>query len=87
MLFQMFNVFNARSDTQSAFSSSLHEWSAVGSGRRIDCPPGLVVYVPFLQRAFGTVALSAGDWAFCFAVASSVLWLREASKAIARARR
>ena len=32
-------------------------------------------------------ALSGGDWLFCVAVASSVLWLREASKAIARATR
>jgi Ca2+-transporting ATPase len=46
-----------------------------------------VVYMPFLQSAFGTTALSGGDWIFSVAVASSVLWLREASKAIARARR
>ena len=42
----------------------------------------LVVYVPLLQRAFGAVALSAGDWGLCLAVASTVLWLREASKLI-----
>jgi len=47
----------------------------------------LVVYVPFLQHAFGTTPLSGRDWVFCIAVASSVLWLREVSKAIARARR
>jgi P-type Ca2+ transporter type 2C len=46
-----------------------------------------VLYVPFLQRAFGTTALGVGDWAVCVAVASSVLWLREVSKAITRARR
>jgi Ca2+-transporting ATPase len=44
----------------------------------------LVVYAPFLQRAFGTTSLSLGDWAVCLAVASSVLWLREASKVVAR---
>ena len=42
----------------------------------------LVVYAPFLQRAFGTVALSGEDWVLCTVVASSVLWLREASKLI-----
>ena len=47
----------------------------------------LVVYVPVLQRAFGTVALSGRDWLFCVAVASSVLWLREASKVLARQER
>jgi Ca2+-transporting ATPase len=45
----------------------------------------LVVYVPFLQRAFGTVGLSTGDWAFCIGVASSVLWLREVNKLVVRA--
>jgi Ca2+-transporting ATPase len=44
----------------------------------------VVVYVPFLQRAFGTIALTGRDWIFCVAVASSVLWLREASKLFER---
>ncbi|HJU63025.1 MAG TPA: cation transporting ATPase C-terminal domain-containing protein, partial [Candidatus Binatia bacterium] len=39
-----------------------------------------VIYIPFLQQAFSTVSLSAGDWLFCVAVASSVLWLRELTK-------
>ena len=43
-----------------------------------------VVYLPFLQRAFGTTALGASDWLLCLSVASSVLWLREASKALRR---
>jgi len=33
----------------------------------------LVVYVPFLQTAFGTVRLDAWDWARSIVVASSVL--------------
>ena len=45
-----------------------------------------VIYTPFLQQAFSTVSLSAGDWMHCAAVASSVLWLRELSKLLARAR-
>ena len=45
-----------------------------------------VVYIPFLQQAFSTTALTAGDWLNCTAVASSVLWVREISKAIRRAR-
>ena len=43
-----------------------------------------VVYLPFLQKAFGTVALAPGDWLACIAVASSVLWLRELSKLLPR---
>jgi Ca2+-transporting ATPase len=38
-----------------------------------------------LQRAFDTVALSAGDWLTCVLVSSTVLWLREISKLAARA--
>jgi P-type Ca2+ transporter type 2C len=47
----------------------------------------VVVYVPFLQRAFGTVSLTPRDWIFCVVVASAVLWLREATKLIGRATR
>lgn len=43
----------------------------------------LVLYAPPLQRAFGTVALSAADWLRCAAAASTVLWVREASKIVA----
>jgi Ca2+-transporting ATPase len=84
MLFQMFNVVNARSDVQSAFVHLFTNgwlWAAIGTSIGLQV---LVVYVPFLQRAFGTVGLSARDWFFCVTVASSVLWLREASKLIAR---
>jgi Ca2+-transporting ATPase len=86
MLFQMFNVVNARSDEQSAFVHLFANgwlWAAIGGSVALQV---LVVYVPFLQRAFGTVALSTGDWLFCVAVASSVLWLREVNKAMTRAR-
>jgi P-type Ca2+ transporter type 2C len=44
------------------------------------------IYIPFLQQAFSTVSLSAGDWLRCAAVGSSVLWLRELSKVIRRIR-
>ena len=44
-----------------------------------------VVYVPFLQEAFSTSGLDAGDWLLCAAVASSVLWFRELSKVFTRA--
>jgi P-type Ca2+ transporter type 2C len=87
MLFQIFNVLNARSDEQSAFVGLFANgwlWTAIAGSVALQV---MVVHLTFLQRAFGTTALSAGDWAFAIAVASSVLWLREASKALARARR
>jgi P-type Ca2+ transporter type 2C len=86
MLFQMFNVVNARSDVRSAFSGLFTNrwlWLAIGLSVGLQV---LVVHVPFLQRAFGTVDLSADDWLFCTAVASSVLWLREVSKWLVRLR-
>jgi Ca2+-transporting ATPase len=85
MLFQIFNVVNARSDERSAFVrlfTNAWLWAAMGGSVALQV---LVVHLPFLQRAFGTTALSGGDWIVCIAVASSVLWLREADKAITRA--
>jgi Ca2+-transporting ATPase len=85
MLFQLFNVLNARSDEQSAFQgllTNLWLWGAVLLSLILQL---VVVYAPPLQPAFGTVALSFGDWLLCAAVASSVLWLREASKLFVRA--
>src|SRR4029453_9012683 len=86
MLFQMFNVLNARSDDRSAFDHLFANpwlWAALIGSVILQV---LVVYVPFMQNAFGTMPLSAGDWLFCVAVSSSVLWLREATKVVARAR-
>ena len=84
MLFQLFNVINARSDERSAFVGLFTNrwlWAAIGGSLALQF---LVVYAPFLQRAFGTTGLSGRDWMFCVTVASSVLWLREASKAVSR---
>jgi len=82
-LFQLFNVFNARSDERSAFSGLFANgwlWAAVGLSLLLHAA---VIYLPFLQEAFSTTALSASDWLVCAAVASSVLWVRELGKLIA----
>ncbi|HBG73333.1 MAG TPA: haloacid dehalogenase [Deltaproteobacteria bacterium] len=84
-LFQLFNVFNARSDERSAFSGLFRNrwlWGAIGLSLALQVA---VVHAPFLQQAFSTVSLSAGDWLRCAAVASSVLWLRELGKLASRA--
>jgi Ca2+-transporting ATPase len=80
MLFQIVNVVNARSDERSAFVQLFTNkwlWGAMAGSVALQA---VVVYTPFLQRAFGTVALSPMDWIVCAGVASSVLWLRELSK-------
>jgi P-type Ca2+ transporter type 2C len=82
MMFQLFNVFNARSDDTSVFNGLFTNpwlWGAVLLSLALH---SAVVYVPFLQQAFSTVSLGPGDWIRCIAVASSVLWLRELSKLI-----
>ena len=86
VLFSLFTVFNARSDERSAFSGIFSNpwlWAAVGLSLLLQVA---VVYVPFLQRAFSTVPLAAGDWLLCTAVASSVVWVRELTKLFRRLR-
>ena len=84
VFFSMFTVFNARSDEKSAFErlfSNRWLWAAIALAGLLQV---LVIYTPFLQKAFSTVPLSASDWARCAIVASSVLWLRELSKIVVR---
>jgi Ca2+-transporting ATPase len=86
VFFSVFQVFNARSDKQSAFHGlfvNLWLWAAVALSVVLQV---LVVYTPFLQKAFSTVGLSANDWVRCVIVASSALWLRELSKVVTRRR-
>jgi Ca2+-transporting ATPase len=84
MLLQMFNIFNSRADEQSAFVGLFRNrwlWLALGASLLLQA---MVVYIPVMQRAFSTTALSLGDWLLCAGVASSVLWLRELSKIVIR---
>ena len=84
VLLQLFNAFNSRSESRSAFSGLFRNrwlWGAVALSLGLQV---LVVYAPWLQPAFGTVALTLGDWLLCTAAASSVLWWGEASKAVRR---
>ena len=80
ILFQIFNVFNARSDEQSAFVgffSNRWLWGAVLLSLLLQVA---VIYTPFLQQGFSTVGLTFSDWLRCAAVSSSVLWLTELAK-------
>jgi Ca2+-transporting ATPase len=80
VFFQLFNVFNARFYRLSAFrhfNRNRWLWLAILVSLVLQL---LVVYVPFLQEAFSTTALSAGDWLVCMLVGSMVLWLSELKK-------
>jgi len=80
VFFQLFNVFNARSGYESAFKDLFSNpwiWRAVLLSAVLQA---VVLYIPFLQKAFGTWPLSWMDWVICIVVSSSVLWVREISK-------
>ncbi len=84
MLGQLFNVFNARSDERSAFGDMFSNpwvWAAVALSLALQAAE---LYVPFLQSAFSTTGLTGPDWLRCAAGASTVLWVREVSKAVRR---
>ncbi|HEX7979112.1 MAG TPA: HAD-IC family P-type ATPase, partial [Gemmatimonadaceae bacterium] len=86
VLAQLVNVFNARSEQRSAFTQLFANrwlWGAVLVSLALQM---LVLYVPVMQRAFGTVALGPRDWLECTAMASAVLWVSEVMKAIRRRR-
>src|SRR5205823_1414164 len=62
VLFQLLNVFNTRSAERSAFRDLFTNkwlWLAVLISLGLQL---CVVYIPFLQVPFETVALSATDW-------------------------
>ncbi len=85
VLAQLFNCLNARSGTASAFRALFANrwlWGAILLSVLLQLA---VVHMPFLNRAFSTVPLSAGDWLVCVALASGVLWFAELRKLLRRA--
>jgi Ca2+-transporting ATPase len=84
VLTQLFNCFNARSATASAFRGAFSNrwlWAAVALSAALQAA---VVHLPFLNLAFGTVPLSAGQWFVCVAISSGVLWFVEGRKLLRR---
>ena len=85
VLFQFFNVFNARSEHGSAFNPlflrNSRLWLALGGVLALQL---VVVHWPPAQAIFATTHLDPEDWAKCALVASSVLFLDEARKLLGR---
>jgi Ca2+-transporting ATPase len=85
-LAQFFNVLGSRSDHHSAFHRMFANhwvWAALGLSLLLQL---VVIYVPGLEQAFGTMPLSLADWLRCFAAASMVLWTKELWKLLAKRR-
>jgi len=81
---QLFNCFNARSETTSAFSHLFVNrwlWGAVALSLLLQVA---VVNVGILNVAFGTVPLALEQWLVCAAAASAVLWTGELRKWLRR---
>ena len=84
VLAQLFNCFNARSETTSAFHRLFVNgwlWAAIAMSLLLQVA---VVHVPVLNTAFGTVPLSLSQWAVCVAMASLVVIAGELRKAFLR---
>ncbi len=87
VLFQLANVFNARSEDRSVFSrASLTNRSLWLVVLGVLIGQILVVTVKPLEDLFDTTPLTASQWAVCVAVALSVIVVDEIRKAILRFR-
>jgi Ca2+-transporting ATPase len=87
MLFQLFDVYNCRSRRRSAFDGLFeNKWLIVAVAFSLFTHM-LVIYVPVLQSAFHTVALSAFDWLVATAVAATLLIGMELAKLVLRTKR
>jgi Ca2+-transporting ATPase len=87
VLFQFFNILNARHDTQTVFhrDTLANRWLWISLGAVILLQVGVTHLGP-LQRLFDTTSISLGQWLVAALVASSVLWIEEIRKLIARTR-
>jgi Ca2+-transporting ATPase len=86
VFFQLYNVFNARSEDRSAFrrlAGNPWLWGAVALSLLLQVA---VIYLPILQDAFRTVPLGPADWLLCAGVGSIALWAMELRKLVARSR-
>ncbi|MGZ8299174.1 MAG: cation-translocating P-type ATPase [Rhodoplanes sp.] len=87
MMFQLYNVFNCRSTRRSAFSGLLTNWWLIGAVFLSLLAHLAVIYVPALQAAFHTVALTPGDWVIAAGVGASLLGVLEIAKLALRIER
>jgi potassium/sodium efflux P-type ATPase len=84
VLAQLFNCFNARSETRSAFHRLWVNRSLWGAVLLSVLLQVAVVELRVLNLAFGTVPLTLQQWLLCAAMSSMVLWLTELRKLAGR---
>jgi Ca2+-transporting ATPase len=81
--FEWFRAFNARADERTVFSLGIfkNRW-LVGSVMLAILLQLAVIYTPFLQKAFHTVALSADKWGIIVLAGGSLFIIEETRKAL-----
>ncbi len=73
VLIQFFNAYNCRSDRLSVVRRPFaNRWLNLAVAWEI-VMLGVVIYVPFFQRAFGTFSLTPADWVLTTALAASIV--------------
>jgi len=87
VLFQFFNILNARHDSQTVFhrDTLANRWLWISLGAVIVLQVGVTHLGP-LQRLFDTTSISLAQWLVAALVASSVLWVEEIRKLVTRTR-
>ena len=84
VLIQFFNAYNCRSDRLSVVRRPFaNRWLNLAVAWEI-VMLGVIIYVPFFQRAFGTFSLTPADWLLTTALAASIVPLIEAVKWMTR---
>jgi Ca2+-transporting ATPase len=85
VLFQFFNIFNARAEHGSAFNRQFFSngklWLALAAVVSLQI---VVVHWGPTQAVFDTVDLNLNDWGLSAAIASSTLLVEEARKLVAQ---
>jgi Ca2+-transporting ATPase len=87
MMFQLFNVFNCRSNWRSAFSGMFeNKWLLVAVAASL-AAHFAVIYVPVMQEAFQAVPLNLRDWMVAVGVGAALLVVMECVKFMLRIQR
>jgi Ca2+-transporting ATPase len=84
VLIQFFNAYNCRSDRLSIFHRPWgNRWLNAAVGWELLLLM-VIVYVPYLHKAFGTFSLTFSDWMLAFVLGVSIVPAVEAVKWMAR---
>ncbi|MFH1003605.1 MAG: HAD-IC family P-type ATPase [Chloroflexota bacterium] len=81
--FEWFRAFNARSDEHTVFSIGVfrNRWLLAAIATAVTLQLG-VIYLPFLQAAFGTVPLSLGEWGIALMAGGALFAVEETRKVL-----